>query len=190
MDKESATALLMSLSMYYNDKSFENKVKREAWIKSLMELEYMPAQNAIDTIIKTHTTFMPVFADIYTAYQNEYKQTKEKITSDCPYCKGLGYIVHTKFEVFECYNGTKKSIPHQYPLYCTECQQGEQYKYSGRECKDHKTEYMTEPMTKYYKLDDLVAENWEGKPIPIPDYLREEARKHGMNINRLIRAVG
>ena len=131
---------------------------------------------------------MPVFADIYTAYQNEYKQTKEKITSDCPYCKGLGYIVHTKFEVVECYNGTKKSIPYQCPLYCTECQQGEQYKYSGRECKDHKTDYIIEPITKYYNLDDLVAKNWtDRKAIPAPDYVREVFKKHGMSINRIMR---
>lgn len=189
MDKESATGLLLMLSMYYHDKSFENKVKRDAWIKNLMELEYMPAQNAIDTIIKTHTTFMPVFADIYQEYQNEYKETKAKITTDCPYCKGLGYIVHTKKTEYETNNGDKKYLYHQYPLYCTECQQGEQYKYNGRESKNHKTDYIIEPITKYYNLDDLVDKNWtDGKAIPAPDYVREVFRKHGMNINRIIRA--
>lgn len=170
------------------------------WGKYLSQLDYSIANETIDRGImqgyidgkgntNTKMPTIPEFNNLYLQIKKNIDESElEKETGYCLVCDNKGYIPHTKIEEYETISGKKVKISRDYILYCTECQRGEQYKHDGRNNKDRKTKYFTEPVTKYYSIDQLKAENSfrNRKVIRMPDYVLKVAKEHGIDIRRIM----
>lgn len=190
MERQQAVDLIRILASVYIQMPFEQEQTREEYVKFFLPLNYNQSLQTVEKC-KLNYKYCPAISDLYETYKAVGVEIRESMpTENCTICNGLGYIVHTKMEQFETASGKKIQYPYQYALYCTECTKGEQFKYNGREVKSHKSDNYTEPVDKYYNLDDLRAGNAFAvkKVIPIPQYVIDEAFKHGMDIRRIIRA--
>jgi hypothetical protein len=59
----------------------------------------------------------------------------------CEVCADNGLVLMTE---------VKDKMPYQYALYCPFCNIGRSFAYDGRNCKDHKSEYIIPPLTQYF----------------------------------------
>jgi len=182
-----ATEFTRILYKLYNSKNLEYEPARKEYIKIFTEFEFDIAQQALDNIYRTHKyNSCPVPADIYDECKKAMLQNKHNTAVDnkeldmCYVCRGKGYIIHTKII---------NETPYQYVLHCTECKAGALAKYDGRRCK-RKSEYYTEPVTKYYDVEELKTQNIFSANkgvVPMPDYVKRKLMEFGikMGVKRL-----
>lgn len=170
------------------------------WGKYLSQLDYSIANETIDRgilqgypdgkgNINTKMPSIPEYNALYLKIKRDLTESEPaRELSYCPVCEGKGFIPHTKAEEYETVSGKIVVICREYILYCTECTKGDNYKYDERNNSERKTKYIIEPVTKYYSIDQLKAENSfkNRKAIRMPDYVLKEAKKHGIDIRRIM----
>jgi excinuclease UvrABC ATPase subunit len=141
---------------------------KQEYVKFFFTCDYDVAEKTIDKIILDGTKFFPTISEINALYKNmeAIELSNKKFNADgniCMVCNGDGFIVH-KIKTID------------YVLYCTECEKGRDFKYDGRNnSKNAKSIYYTEPVTKFYDVNQLTAENSfkDRQPIKAPEYIRK-----------------
>ncbi|MCX8132109.1 MAG: hypothetical protein N3I35_18670 [Clostridia bacterium] len=185
MEGLEAVRILKRLESLWIKCPFEERPgQKEEYAQFLLKYDYKTMDKAID-ISATQAKFFPTLAELTEAYISAQEQIRSNRESQseqqmCYVCMNKGFISH-KINVYEMADGRK--APLEYILYCTECEKGETFKYDGRNCKDHKTNYITEPVNKYFDIESLKAKNifdYNNKPhepVPMPVYVKQALRE-------------
>lgn len=111
---------------------------------------------------------VPQFLDIYNSMLEKRESKK-----DCLVCGGTGGGMITQ-EV--------DGIKYEFALHCDEC--GTAYV--------SKDGYYTEPISKYFDIENIKAQNAfrDRTPKPMPDYCRNEFKRLKLNINAILNPKG
>jgi hypothetical protein len=174
MNKSEISSVIKKLEATMNVKYIDSS----EFAKKLSNLNYQRAILAVEHIQKNgilnygekvfKLPSIPQFLDIYNSLQsNDIKK------NDCIVCGGTGGGVHSQ---------VINDIKYEFALHCDEC--GTAY--------ISKDGYYTEPISKYYDIDNIKAQNAfrDKNKKPIPDYIKDLCRKLKLNINAILNPKG
>lgn len=91
----------------------------------------------------------------------------------CDVCNDKGYVLQTEYV-----KTGDESLPYQFVLHCPFCPVGQAQAYNGNSCKDHKTNAICEPLTKYYDEQAINEIRYANNhPHRLTDEEKEKLRK-------------
>lgn len=174
MNKSEISSIIRKLELTMNAKYIDSS----EFAKALGNIEYSRALKTVESIQKNgilergekifRLPSIPQFLDICKAAQEKRESKK-----DCYVCGGTGGGM-----IVEEVDG----IRYEFALHCDEC--GTAYV--------SKDGYYTEPISKYYDIENIKAQNaFKDKTLkPIPDYIKDLCRKLKLNINAILNPKG
>jgi hypothetical protein len=136
----------MKITGLYNKKLSNEQYA--LWLEELKDLNELAVQRAIKSL-KTNNVYencmptVPQFLSLYRTFIG-----KKSVEQDyCYVCNNRGYEI---IRFYKKYNEHK--IPYDYFLYCDCCAK-------GKSLKINHDEYYSDPISKYFDLNNLMSEN-------------------------------
>lgn len=123
--------------------------------RALMKYNFEQINRAIDILIEsTDGKNAPSISQLIRVSKENRSASCEIVNKTyCEVCDDKGFVLLTEMYMVS----DKLSIPYDYVLYCPFCAVGQNQAYIGNNCKDHKSNYACEPITKYF--DEIIIQD-------------------------------
>ncbi|MEN8905042.1 MAG: hypothetical protein ABF289_03690 [Clostridiales bacterium] len=150
MTKEKAYSALVKITGLYNKTLSDEKTT--LWLNELEPLFEIPVQKVVNNLKSNYLYLnnmptLPQFLALYNRHTHKSSDKKNPNTYYCYVCNNKGYDILRKFEKVN-----DKTYIYDYALHCDCCKKGEEEKVKS-------SSVYSEPIGKYFNVDELAAKN-------------------------------